>query len=307
MMNDAPEIRRDLLPIYEVGVTLARDVEAHFTNWPAKDDGTPVWTMHLPKEFRTATEALRERVHRWFNELAVSVLPLTTYDKPYLQKLLRRANAAVGGKEYHDEYLRKEFEFLSRKSQPQYRKEYAVDVPTTPGDARVEASRVFDTALRMIRTIPASMPPYISGPRNSIASYVHGTAFILMWMDPSRPELVDIHEAVQSVFAEFGVHAVRADDIEHQETITEVVLDNISKAEFLVADLSGERPNVYYEVGYAHALGKRPILFRRAGTPLHFDLSVHNVPEYNNLSELKELLRKRLIAITGRSPASRRG
>jgi hypothetical protein len=84
--------------------------------------------------------------------------------------------------------------------------------------------------------------------------------------------------------------------------ITDVVLGHIRESEFLIADLSGERPNVYYEIGYAHAIGKRPILFRRQGTPLHFDLSVHNVPEYSNITELKTLLRKRLEAMTGKQP-----
>ena len=79
-------------------------------------------------------------------------------------------------------------------------------------------------------------------------------------------------------------------------------MNQIAQSEFLFADLSGERPNVYYEVGYAHALGKRPILCRRADTGLHFDLAVHNVPEYENVTQLRAFLRQRLEAITGRVP-----
>jgi type VI secretion system Hcp family effector len=147
---------------------------------------------------------------------------------------------------------------------------------------------------RVIET--TAIPSQITLPIQT-STYVRNSAFIVMWMDSDKPELEDVHLTIKSVCESFGISAVRADDIQHDDRITDVILDKIRTSEFIIADLTGERPNVYYEVGHAQAIGKRPMLFRRKGSVLHFDLSVHNVREYKNVTELREILSKRLEAL----------
>jgi hypothetical protein len=142
---------------------------------------------------------------------------------------------------------------------------------------------------------------YYQSPQTEKCELKRNTAFILMAMDPDDPELEDVYRTIKDVCLSFGINAYRADEIEHQDRITDRILSEIKTCEFLIADLSHERPNVYYEIGYAHATAKRPILYRKKGTRLHFDLSVHNVPEYRNITELRDLLTRRLEAILGRS------
>ncbi len=251
--------------------------------------------MEVASRIVSKANAIRDRANRWFNEIALNVLPQTTFERRHVNVLLRRVTAAVLSNQFYEEQIG-----VTRDgaAYTQHDVEHRMLLTAVVK----EAAATMEEALRLVRTAPSIQAARLSA---KTASHVSNTAFILMWMDPERPELVDVHEAVKEVFDDFGISAERADDIQHSDRITDVVLDQIARAEFLFADLSGERPNVYYEVGYAHALGKRPILYRRSGTPLHFDLSVHNVPEYGNITELKALLRERLSAITGRTPKAR--
>jgi nucleoside 2-deoxyribosyltransferase len=142
----------------------------------------------------------------------------------------------------------------------------------------------------------------VRSPSQPTAEYVPGTAFIMMPIQRQDPSNTLVHETLKQTFASFDIRAERADDIDHDGKITELILTRIRESEFLIADLTGERPSVYYEIGYAHALRKRVMIYRREGTPVHFDLSVHNAPAYVDEADLKKQLTRRLTEAVGRSP-----
>jgi len=78
----------------------------------------------------------------------------------------------------------------------------------------------------------------------------------------------------------------RLDEQRGDYSITDEILSNIRKADLIICDLTEERPNVYYELGYARALGKQIISCAKKGTNLHFDIRNFRTILYDSLSQL---------------------
>jgi nucleoside 2-deoxyribosyltransferase len=106
----------------------------------------------------------------------------------------------------------------------------------------------------------------------------------------------DILEAIKRACTKVGLQAHRVDEVEHSGAISAKILDEIKSQRFLISDLTHQRPNVYYEIGYAHGLGKEVILAAQKGTEVHFDIAHLNVIVYNTLKELEDRIVKRLLA-----------
>jgi len=97
---------------------------------------------------------------------------------------------------------------------------------------------------------------------------------------------------------EFKIEAVRADEIYGPGIIIKDVIDRIAKSQVVIADISPDNPNVYFEVGYALALGKPIILLaqrRKPGEPLPFDLSAFRVLFYDDSIGGKPKLEEGLV------------
>jgi hypothetical protein len=124
--------------------------------------------------------------------------------------------------------------------------------------------------------------------------FVPDTVFVVMSFSP---DLDESYRAIQDGASELGLRAERADDSVGSGIILSQITKSIEDAEFVVVDLTNERPNVYYELGYAHGVGNASadiLLVAREGTALHFDIAPLRVRYYSSAAELAEIAKQGL-------------
>ena len=98
-------------------------------------------------------------------------------------------------------------------------------------------------------------------------------------------------------FRSAGFHVYRADDIASQQSILRDIVTAIATAAVVVADLTDSNPNVYYELGLAHALQKPVVLITQDLGGVPFDLRSYRVIEYDTRFDRFEDAKRRLTEL----------
>jgi len=115
---------------------------------------------------------------------------------------------------------------------------------------------------------------------------------------PLREEFNDLFEnGIKSVAEDLKLCCEKADTITHTDVNLNNICENIIKSKCLIADLTGGNPNVFYEVGLAHALDKKVILIAQNRSDVPFDLKGTRNIEYKDAINLKSQLRNTLISL----------
>lgn len=114
-------------------------------------------------------------------------------------------------------------------------------------------------------------------------------AFVLM---PFGAEFDDTYRlGIKEIATSLDVIAERVDEQSFSETILERIYRQIESADFIIADMTGRNPNVFYEVGYAHAKKKPVILITKDASDIPFDLKHHRHLIYGDkITTLREKL-----------------
>ena len=114
--------------------------------------------------------------------------------------------------------------------------------------------------------------------------------FVLM---PFKAEFDDIYDhGIKAACEEtHAVYCERVDKQIYAERWLDRIYNQISKADIIVAEMTEENLNVFYEVGYAHALGKQTILLSQTVDKIPSDLLAYNHVVYGkSITKLKSLL-----------------
>ena len=119
----------------------------------------------------------------------------------------------------------------------------------------------------------------------SFAKEVHPT-----WKDGIKPSL-----------ERAGYRAYRVDDDPHIGRIDAKIMTEIKNSRFVIADVTDQRPGVYFEAGYAIGLGL-PVIWSVREDDLrnvHFDTRQYNHIVWKREDDLEEQLYNRVLAVIG--------
>ena len=122
-------------------------------------------------------------------------------------------------------------------------------------------------------------------------------------MMPLDATFAGTYNAIKSVADYMELECLRADDIWDNSTFMQDIFDLIFCSMAVVVDFTGRNPNVMYETGIAHTLGKTVIPITQSLDDIPSDLGHHRVLKYLSNEEgyrgLSDELWKRLKTITG--------
>jgi hypothetical protein len=127
-------------------------------------------------------------------------------------------------------------------------------------------------------------------------------AFVLM---PFVSAFDDVYKfGIKQACDGLNIYCERVDEQIFHEGILDRILNQIAKADLLIADMSTQNANVFYEVGYAHGIGRNVILVTQQAKDIPFDFKHFPHIIYGNSIETLNTELKRKLEFFSSSASS---
>lgn len=144
---------------------------------------------------------------------------------------------------------------------------------------------------------------YVLGPSSGVA--IQGRCFIAMSFLPEHDRIYT--DGIEPAVRDAGYNPICLKDGRTNEFVDFRIIAEIRKAEIVVADFTGQRNGVYFESGFARALG-REVYWTCAEaekTSLHFDINHFQHILWKDQQDLRARLHEKILAISGQGPGLR--
>lgn len=104
------------------------------------------------------------------------------------------------------------------------------------------------------------------------------TCFVIM---PFSDDMAEVYwKAIQPACDKAGFSALRVDQLEGVYNINQKIIEHIFSSHVIIADLTNWRPNVFYEMGVAHAIDNKTIMIIQKKDKVPFDVHSYRCIEY---------------------------
>jgi hypothetical protein len=113
---------------------------------------------------------------------------------------------------------------------------------------------------------------------------------------------------VKPVVGQLGLVCERADDLYDVRAVMQNVWESINRARVIIAEMTERNPNVFYELGIAHTLGKPVIMITQSIEQyVPFDLKHLRSIEYQfkpgEIEKFEQALRRTIQTVLSTVPA----
>lgn len=125
--------------------------------------------------------------------------------------------------------------------------------------------------------------------------------FVLMPFSESLRPVYDDH--IKKIASELNLSTARADDFFSAHSVMADVWSSIFFAKAIIADCTARNPNVFYEIGLAHVLGKPVILITQEAEDIPFDVRHIRYIQYTftprGMADFEKTLGETLRSVVG--------
>lgn len=115
---------------------------------------------------------------------------------------------------------------------------------------------------------------------------------LIFFLTPFHNDFQKEYNLVKEICADLDLTCTRGDEDFVKGNVLKYILEKIMSSSVVIANLNGRNPNVYYELGIAHAIGKPVILITNETNfeQIPFDLRSNKLIIYKSSEDLKKAL-----------------